>query len=503
MTDSTAAASSSGPGAVHLRALARGSALTLGGAVVSTVVGFGLVLFLTRTVDQATAGTFFAVTAAFIMLLAVAGLGTDTGLARFVLRQEGGAGAAVPTLLRVAVIPVLVVACLLALALTVSGSALQPLAWALPIAAVSDFALAATRAYSVFGPTVAADRIARPTAQAVLVAGAVALGGGSALLAAAWGGAYGVSAVLGIRALRKVLARSGAATGPAPTASAVRRDFWSFTWPRAVARISQVAIQKADVVLVALLLTPADAALYMVATRFVVFGQLASQAVSLVVQPRFTAILVGDDRTALRRVFTVATCWSVLLAWPVYLLVAVAPTGYLGWFGDAYTGRDAVWVAVLMATSMLFAVASGPVDTLLLMAGRSGLSLANSLLALAVDVSLCLLLVPRIGIAGAALAWGIAVALRCLLGAIQVHAELDLLPDLRALALAGAVPVACLAVPMLVVDRLVGLGPAAWLLVAAVAAAGYLAVVWRLRRPLAVDVFVAGLVERPRAEAVT
>lgn len=483
----------------HLRAVARGSAATLAGAVLSTVAGFGLVLVVTRSVPPDTAGRFFAATAVFLVALATAGLGTDTGLARFVLRDDRPD--VVRHLVRVAGIPVLVASCALALALGTWLPDARPLAWALPLAAVADLCLAAVRAHALFRSTVVVDRIVRPGVQVLLVAVVLLLDLPGGWLAAAWAAAYVVSAVLAGRALRAV---TGGAPGARERGAVGPRTFWSFTWPRAVARVAQVAVQRLDIVLVAWLLSPTHAALYTVATRFVVFGQLANQAVSTVVQPRFTMILAGppDEAPALvNRVFGVTTGWSILLAWPVYLAVAAAPAAYLGWFGPSYVTGEAVAVALVMAAGMLVAVASGPVDTLLLMTGRSGRSLANTLVALALDVGLCLLLVPRMGIAGAAVAWVAAVVVRCLLAVAQLRGDIGLAPPLGDLLLSAALPIGCVGVPVALAG-LLGLSPLGWLGACLLAGTGYAAVVWRLRTRLAVDLFAAGL--RPaRSLAVT
>lgn len=478
----------------HLRAVARGSAATLAGAVLSTLSGFGLVLVVTRSVAPDTAGRFFAATAVFLVALAAAGLGTDTGLARFVLRDDRPD--AVRALVRTAALPVLLTACVLALAIGTWWPDTRALMWALPLAAATDLCLAAVRAHALFRATVVVDRIVRPAVQILFVGVALAAGLPGAGLATAWAAAYVVSALLALRSLRVLVGkgrRGAAVVGP--------REYWRFTGPRAVARIAQVGVQRLDIVLVAWLLSPTDAAVYTVATRFVVFGQLANQAVSSVVQPRFTMILATEDDdapTLVNRVFGVSTCWSVLLAWPVYLAVAAAPAAYLGWFGASYTRGEAVVVAVVMAGGMLVAVASGPVDTLLLMSGRSGLSLANTLAALALDVGLCLLLVPRIGIAGAAVAWVVAVVVRCVLAVVQLRADIGLRLPVADLALAAALPVACVGLPVALLGVLAGLSPVGWLAVVALAGLGYGAVVWRLRRRLAVDVFVTGFRSRRR-----
>jgi len=489
---------------LHLAALARGSAATLAGALVSTVAGFGLVLWVTRTVDPTTAGSFFAVTAVFVVALAAAGLGTDTGLARFVLRyDERGAR----TLLRAAAVPVLVTASILAAVLALAVPSTRPLVWALPLAAGADLCLAAARAHARFGSTVLVDRLVRPGLQVALVGAVLLIGLPGAALAAAWASAYVVAAALSAGALGSLLReRAGDHREPAAGDDEIdARAYWRFTWPRAVARVAQVSVQKGDIVLVAILTSPADAAVYTVATRFVVFGQLANQAISSVVQPRFTLILTRDgrpDSALLSRVFGVTTSWGVLLAWPVYLAAAAAPVSYLGWFGASYTSSDAVAVVLVMAGGMLIAVASGPVDTLLLMAGRSGWSLANTLTALVLDLALCLVLVPRLGIVGAAVAWVVAVVVRCSLAVVQLRSELRLAPDMGRLVLAGVLPLLCIAAPIGFVGLLVDLTPLTWLLTCVAAGACYASVLWRIRAHLAIDLFVGALAPHREPEAV-
>lgn len=489
----------------HLAQVARGSAVTLAGAVTSTVATFGLVIVVTRNVEPETAGRFFAMTSVFLMALAAASLGTDTGLARFVLRTNGPGD--VLRLIRMAALPVVAAATGLAVLVALLVPDARALAWALPFAAGADLCLAAMRARASFRSTVLIDRIARPGLQVLLVGTVLVADLPGGAIALAWSSAYVVSALLSARSLRR-----GLAGGPATTPTTVRGGvdtaaFWRFTWPRAVARVAQVTVQKLDIVLVAYLLGATEAAAYTVATRFVVFGQLANQAISSVVQPRFTLILTEDpqdpqDRRTLNHVFGTTTCWSILLAWPVYACVAAAPSSYLGLFGQAYVTDATTVVVLVMVLGMLLAVASGPVDTLLLMAGRSSLSLLNTLIALAVDVALCLLLLPALGIVGAAIAWAAAVVLRAVLASVQLGHDLRLRPDLRAIALAGALPVVCVALPVGVVTGASGSGTAAWLGASSAAGLCYAGIGWRLRSRLGIDVATTALGRRRGAVSV-
>ena len=102
MTERVSAASHS-----QLGRIARGGALNLVGSVVSAVSSFLLVVAVANYFDENTAGMLFAATSLFVILEALTGLGTDTGLARFLLRCEAqGRYGDVATVIRSALTPV-------------------------------------------------------------------------------------------------------------------------------------------------------------------------------------------------------------------------------------------------------------------------------------------------------------------------------------------------------------------------------------------------------------
>lgn len=509
------------PAERHLGQVARGGALGLVGAAVSAIAGFALVAVVTRTLDRHDAGVFFAATSAFLMISAMASLGTDAGLARFVLRLEAdGRAGEVRRLIGSVLVAVVTVAVLSGIALVLFAEPLSTaLGWsdadlpilfaiALPLAVVSDFALAGTRAFGRMRPTVLVDRFLRAGGQAVVASVVVLLGQGVFALTLGWLAAYAVAAVLAVVALTAVIRerrqpalpvahRDGAAVTALPPGGVVRA-FWRFTWPRGLTRLGQIGIQKADIVLVAALLSPADAAVYTAATRFVALGQFATQALQQVLQPRFTEILVRERRETLREVYQVATNWNVLLTWPVYLVVGCAPVAYLGLFGSGYTtSAEARVVVVVMMLAMLLAVASGPVDTLLLMAGRSGRSLANASIALTVDIALCLLLLPRLGIAGAAVAWAAAVLTRVGLAVLQVRSVLRIMPAGPSFGTAVTVCLGIVGGPMALASVLGLRDLVAWSLLASLLGVVDLAVLRRLRGlpgdPLRLEVLIRAL----------
>lgn len=497
--------------------VARTGALNLSGTLVAAVVGFALAVVLTRSLSADDAGAVFTVIALVSLLVASCLLGADTGLARYLLRTEASDPGAVRDLLRVALVPPLLVAAAAGFAvlswreplgaLLLGGTRdgarlLQVAALVLPVAVLGELALASTRARGRFGPTVCIDRLARPLLQLVVVTLVLRLGGGTTAVLTAWAAAFALGTTAACRTLLRTLRDGGSGSTRQHSRELDRRgtarDFWRFTGPRGIAGLAQVGVQRVDVVLVAVILSPAHAAVYAVATRFVALGQLANLGVHQVLQPQFTSLLLAGDAAVLSRVHTTATAWSVLLVWPLYLVVLCSPATYLALFGDAgSTYARGGPVVVVMAGAMLLAVATGPVDTLLLMAGHSTLSMVNALVALALDVLLCLLLLPSWGLVGAAVAWAVAVAVRSGLGVLQVRRLVRVRPDPRTLAPAVLAPLACFLLPGLGWRLAGGAGTTGWLVVLAACMAGYVLLLHRLRGALSLDVLLAGVLRRP------
>ena len=278
------------------------------------------------------------------------------------------------------------------------------------------------------------------------------------------------------------------------------RRFWGYTGPRAVATVAQTVLKRADVVMVAALRSPSEAAVYAAASRFVTLGQVGVQALQQALSPQLSAMFAREDREGAREVYQVTTLWSIVMAWPVYLACAVLAPVVLVVFGDGYT--EGAPVVVLLSLAMLVAVASGSVDTVVLMSGRSMLSLVNTLITLVINVVLNLLLIPPFGLVGAGVAWAVAIVVRNVLPLVQIRRALGMSPfgpgtavvAGSALLLVGVVPglVAVLGADTLVV---VGTTLAGGL--------AYLAVVLRMRRRLHLGELAGALRRRGKSPRST
>lgn len=445
----------SSPDDGSLRRAARGSVVNLVGTAVAAAATFSLAVLITRLSTPAQAGLFFSATSLFLIAINVGRLGTNTGLVYFISGSRGrGEEGLAASYMRLAAGPVAVVAVLTSLVVLLGADVLaswlspeRPDAFALslrwmalfvPVAAVANLATAGTQGLGTMKVFALVDQILMPVLQLVLVT-AILLVGPAWGAPTAWAAAYLPVAVVSWLWWRRLVSRLDPAVPR--TARTSSKTFWKFTAPRAMASVSQIAMQRLDIVLVGALASLGAAAVYAAATRFLVLGQMAGRAISLSIQPLLGGALARRDIDEARRLYQTCTAWLIMGTWPLYLLLINFASEVLAIFGDDYRAGSAA--LVLLCSVMLFATACGTVDIVLNMAGKSLWNLVNVLVALAVFVGLDLWLIPRLGFMGAAIGWAAAIVVANLLPLLQIRHTPGLHPFGRASLMTMATNVFC------------------------------------------------------------
>ena len=505
--------------------MARGGLASLAGSAVAGATGVAVTWIVARGLGAEQAGAFFAATAAFVLAGGLAKLGTQTGLVYWLARLRAtGRSHLLGACLRTGLAPVTGLAMLLAVAMWLGAPAiarltaghtpqviaehtagLRMLAAFLPLQALTDVLLTATRGYRAMRPTVALDRILRSALQLLLV-GAV---GVSTLwttaslpeFALAWAAPYLPVTILAGYALRRIY-RGSRPTGRRSRRAErrqLRHAFWRFTGPRALASVAQLALQRVDVLLVAALGGLIPAAVYAVAGRFVVLIQFANQGISQSVQPRLAEALATGDRHTANHLYQTATGWLVLVTWPISLLVMLFAPLYLGLFGADY--RAGASVVVVLGCAMLVATGCGMVDMVLAMAGRTSWNLINVLVALGVTVGLDVLLVPRYGALGASIGLACAMVANNVLPLIQVGRVARLHPFGVGTRTAALLSVGCFGVLPRIVTAVAGTGVTGLILALVLAGPAFGAGAWLWRDRLALDAFTGRARSRNEEES--
>lgn len=505
-----------------LSTVARGGVLNLAGSAVSAVGAFALVIVVARRLGPAAAGAFLEAVAVFQMVTVAGQLGADTGLARFVPRALAlGQIDALRRWSRVAILPVAGIGIVTGIILFLVADALASVvangphaddfatsvrvfAPVVALAAVYGVLQAGSRGFGTMLPSVLVERVARPLAQPVAVLAVLALGLGPLAMAAAWVVPYVVAAaamavwyvVLVRRSERR--AGPGSPFGGAPgdhggfTGDQVNgRAFWGFAAPRALAGVFQVAVVRLDILLVGALASPLAAGVYTAASRWLIVGLFVALAVNHAVQPQISAALARRDMSRARLIFQSATAWGVCIVWPIHILSATFGPVLMRAFGPGF--EDGAIVLVILAGAGLFASLCGPVDMVLLMGGASRWNLLNAAVAVAVNVVGNILLVPRFGLTGAAIAWTASIVLNNAMPLVQVHRRLGLHPFGSGTRQVALMAIVAVGIPALLIRLVAGPTVPAMIAALAVGAPLYGGLIWRRRSLLHPEALRAAL----------
>lgn len=368
----------------------------------------------------------------------------------------------------------------------------------LPVAVVYVTAMSATRGLGALRPLVLLEKVGRGSLQAALIAFVVLLAPSALLLLAAWAAPYlvaGVVLAVWLHRLAAGASRRSVPGAPVRPVRAIAGEFWRFAGPRALSRVFTVALQRLDILLVAGMLGPVQAAIYTAATRFLLFGLLFVQSIQQVMAPRISEFLATGDTGRSSVLYRTTTAWLTLVSWPIYLMAVLFAPFLLGIFGEGY--EAGATVVVVLCLAMLVSTTCGPVDSVLLMAGKSSWSLYNTAGALTVNVGLDLLLIPRLGITGAALGWTAGILVANLVPLWQVHRSLGMHPFGTATRTAALLAAGCFGGLGLVIRGLFGATLTGFVVAAAVTTAAYAALVYRQRDVVELTALTSAL-RRPR-----
>jgi O-antigen/teichoic acid export membrane protein len=156
-----------------------------------------------------------------------------------------------------------------------------------------------------------------------------------------------------------------------------------------------------DLVLVGTLKSPYQAGLYGAADRLAVLASFIFTAVSGIVGPLFSAANARGDKAEMQRVVRTGVRWSFWSACIMIIPLMAFPGTILGLYGHHFPA--AATVLRILAVGAFVASVTGPVGTLLALAGYQKQVAHASGAALFIAVALEASLIPLIGVNGAAI----------------------------------------------------------------------------------------------------
>jgi O-antigen/teichoic acid export membrane protein len=186
------------------------------------------------------------------------------------------------------------------------------------------------------------------------------------------------------------------------------------------------ALSQTDKIVLGCYLPPRQVGIYAVAMALVGFVPIALQSMNQIFSPIIAELHAGGNRHLLQRLYATLTKWIVILTIPLALTIVIFARPLMGIFGPGFQSGAAV--LAIGATGQLINCAVGSVGFLLMMSGHQNemikIQAANAVLL----IGLSLLMVPRWGLAGAAMASAITVATTNIWSLAAVRRRLKLFP---------------------------------------------------------------------------
>lgn len=418
-----------------VRGMARGSALSLALSVCAQACTMGVTLVLARQLGAADVGRYAQVQALLALLGIITLGGLRAGLTRFVATQraDGDLGAVHGTVRAgiafAGVTSIVAGAALIVYAHPIAAGAfhdekltelLRLVGVTLPFASLTDVAISASQGFRRMRVYAVVQLFIEPTIRISLTALAIMLGAGVRGAVYSLLASNVIAAGLALTALMRLLG---------PCRSRVRyaiRDLMSFSFISWFATLATTGLIWADTVLLGILAKSSAVGVYNVATRLVMLAAFVMTPINQTVGPRIAHVSQLHDVAGLQRMYRVATGWIVRLSLPAFIILLAFPRELLRLFGASFA--IGATVTVVFALGKLVDAATGPCSVMLNMTGRPAVNMAANLFALVLNVGLNLLLIPRYGVVGAAIAWTVSLVVVNAIRVVAVYALLGVLP---------------------------------------------------------------------------
>ena len=235
-----------------------------------------------------------------------------------------------------------------------------------------------------------------PFVRIVLLVGLLSLGFG--LFAA--GVAYVVAAILTFVVAHLMLHRLCSLVGPVRTNV---RELVVFSAPLIVATVLSRLLTWTDTLMLGYFRSSTEVGLYSAAYPLANSLVLLFGAFGFMYLPMISRYDAEDDRDEIDRLFQLTTKWIVVGTFPAFLALAVFPGDVLGMvFGAEYT--PAALVLTILTVGFFSHAATGRNRETISAIGFTKYVFLSNVVAFVANVALNLLLIPRYGIAGAAVA---------------------------------------------------------------------------------------------------
>ena len=405
----------------HLNKIAKGASINFTGDVAGKAMLFLITLVLARSFSNEHLGVYFLGLSIIQVLSKLGLMGLGIGVVRFVsissadLDDAAARGIVIGAVTLSLFLSSLIAGVLFAMREWMATTLLSVpevspilgcLSLAVPFEASTNILLSATRGLKYMHYTVIVEKIIVLGSRLAFVLLLVILMAGGVEGAAM---AYLFASVVGLGFAFYYCNRIISITKFTRPPKALIIKLLAFSLPMLPTSFVRDLAKELDILMLSWLAPISAVGIYSIALRLIGFTEAAFRAFRGIFDP-FIADMHHKGETAnLAKMYKLITRWSLMTSLPLFVLVILYPSFFMGLFNDTLTAGASCLSLLIVAH--LFSAFSGPASSMIFMSGRPYLSFTNNVCYLLVKFILNLLLIPRLLMVGAAAAHGLAITM--------------------------------------------------------------------------------------------
>ena len=297
----------------------------------------------------------------------------------------------------------------------------------LPFFMLNDLLAAATRGFKNMKYTTLAQFIVHPALKVVLLLLFALAGLNSARALTAAGVAEIAVSLILIYFLKKQIEDKG----PFPAARREPGELFQFSLPIYFSFLLDEFAGRLQVLFLGLLSTLSSVGVFALCRELSRISEAFQASVRMSSEPIVSELLGKGGKSEFEAFYRYMTRWAITLNLPLFLVLILLPKQILSFFGASFAGGATV--LVVLGWRRIIHTTTGLARVVLDMTGYNRLKLLNSVVRLVLIVGLNLLLIPRWGALGAAIAAFLAEGTVCFLRQLEIFVLLRALPYDRAL----------------------------------------------------------------------
>lgn len=197
------------------------------------------------------------------------------------------------------------------------------------------------------------------------------------------------------------------------------RELLAFSIPLMFTGVLNLVVDWTDILMLGYFGVNADVGIYNIALQVAMVMQIGYTAFSAITGPILSELVGKEELGELESVLKISNKWVLVLTVPMVAFVFPFASDVVRLFGTEF--REGAPVIILIGSAMLFKTTFSLSSSVIQSLGHSNVLLANHVVAGILNFVLNIVLIPKYGITGAAVATSLAIGLDGILPAVELY----------------------------------------------------------------------------------